>query len=185
MSGCRIRGKVVSAANIKVFHERPEHMRHEFEDEFAHLAWGADLGLGITSTVAVSLYTLTDRKAVGDPGGARDWYYKGRYQRGAESECLEEEVRDSFTPLQLDVFHALWETYKDPGCRPRPKPAPLKGKRDTESRARALQDFPVGTQVGRPFEGTNGVSRVAVGEVYDCPGTIMAGMAPRRGLGGA
>ena len=52
-------------------------------------------------------------------------------------------------------------------CRPRPKPAPLKGERDTESRARALQDFPVGTQVGRPFEGTDGVSRVAVGEVYD------------------
>ena len=168
MSGRRIRGRVASAANIKAFHERPEHMRHDFEDEFGHLAWGEDLGLGSTSTVAVPLYTLTDRKAVGDPGGAWDWHYKGRYQSGAESEWLEEEeIRDSFTPLQLDVFHALWETYKDPGCRPRPEPAPPKGKRDTEARTRALQDFPVGTQVGRPFEGTDGVSRVAVGQVYD------------------
>ena len=69
--------------------------------------------------------------------------------------------------MQLDVFHALWETYKDPGCRPRPEPAPPKGTRNTESRTRALQDFPNGTQVERPFEGTDGVSRAAVGQVYD------------------
>ena len=90
MSGRRIRGRVVSAATLKVFHERPEHMGHDFEDEFPHLAWGADLGLGRTSTVVVPLYTLTDRKADGDPGGAWDWHYKGRYQSGAESEWLEE-----------------------------------------------------------------------------------------------
>ena len=120
MSGRGIRGRVVSAANIKVFHERPEHMRHDFEDEFAHLARGVDLGLGSTSTVAVPLYTRTDRNAVGEPGGAWDWHFKGKYQNGAESEWLyEEEIRDSFTPLQLDVSHAQWETAKDPGFRPR------------------------------------------------------------------
>ena len=168
MSGRRIRGRVVPAANIKVFLKRPEHMRPDFEDEFAHLAWGANLGLGSTSTVAEPLYTLTDRNAVGGPGGAWDWHYKGRYQSGAESEWLEEEeIRDSLTPLQLGLFHGLWETYKDLVCRPRPTPAPPKGNRDDESRARALQDFPVGTQVGRPFEGSDGVSRVAVGLVYD------------------
>ena len=149
---------MVSAANIKVFHERPTHMTHDFEDEFAHLAWGADLGLGSTSTVVVPLYTLNDRKAVGHPGRAWDWHYKDRYQSGAESEGLkDEEIRDSFTPSQLDVFHALWETCKDLSCRSRPKPAPPKRKRDTESRTRALQDSPAGTQGGRPFEGTDGV----------------------------
>ena len=107
MSGRGIRGKLVSAANIKVFHERPEHMGPDFEDEFAHLAWGVDLGLGSTSTVAVPLYTRADRNAVGEPGGAWDWHYKGKYQSEAESEWLEdEEIRDSFTPLQLEVFHA-------------------------------------------------------------------------------
>ena len=55
ISDRQIRGRVVSAANIKVFHERPEHMRHDSEDEFANLDWGADLGLGSTSTVAVPL----------------------------------------------------------------------------------------------------------------------------------
>ena len=65
---------MVSAANIKIFHERPAHMSHNFEDEFAHLAWGADFRLGGISTVAVPLYTLTDGKAVGDPGGAWDWH---------------------------------------------------------------------------------------------------------------
>ena len=81
MRGPRIRGRVVSAANIKIFHERPEHMRHDFENEFVHLAWGADLGLGGTSTVAVPLNTLTDGKAVGDPGGAWDRLRKQKETR--------------------------------------------------------------------------------------------------------
>ena len=38
---------------FKIFYERPKHMRHDFEDEFAHLAWGADAGLGGISTVVV------------------------------------------------------------------------------------------------------------------------------------
>ena len=63
------------AANIKVFHERPERLRHDSEEEFAHIAWGADLGLAGTSTVAVSLYTLTDRHAVEGPAGAWEWQY--------------------------------------------------------------------------------------------------------------
>ena len=42
--------------------------------------------------------------------------YKGRLVDGTESQCQsEEEARDSFTPLQLDVFHALWETYHGSG----------------------------------------------------------------------
>ena len=167
LRGRRIRGRVVAAASMKIFHERPERLRHDFEVDFAHLAWGADLGLAGISTVAVPLYTLTDRQAVGSPGDAWGWQYKGRYQIRTESEWLkEEEIRDSFTPLQLDVFHALWETYKGQGCRPRPESALSKGERDTELCARALQDFPAGTQVRRPFEGADGVRRKAVGRVY-------------------
>ena len=120
------------------------------------------------STVTVPLYTVTDRQAMGSPGAAWKWQYKGRYQNGTGSEWLqEEEVRDRFTPLQLDVFHALWDTYEGQDCRLRPESAPSKGERDTELRARALGDFPAGTQVGRPFEGADGVSRIAVGQVYD------------------
>lgn len=84
-----------------------------------------------------------------------------------ESEWLKEDIRDSSTPLQLDVFHLLWETYQNRDCRPRLEPAPSKGGRDNELRTRALQDAPVDTQVGRPPEGADGVSRLVVGQVYD------------------
>ena len=68
MSVRRIRMRTVSAAHIKAFYLRPEHVRRAFEDEFAHLAWGSDLRLADTSTEAVPLYTLTDRQAVGSTG---------------------------------------------------------------------------------------------------------------------
>lgn len=67
LCGRRIRGKVVSAASIKIVHDRPGHLRHKVEDKFAHLAWSANLGLADTSTVAVLLYILTDRKDFGRP----------------------------------------------------------------------------------------------------------------------
>ena len=36
----------------------------------------------------------------------------GRYQDGTTTSWLTEDVvRDSFSPLQLDVFHAMWEDY--------------------------------------------------------------------------
>ena len=41
---------MVSVADIKPFHERPVELRHAFEDEFAHLAWGPDIGLAEVST---------------------------------------------------------------------------------------------------------------------------------------
>ena len=55
MSGRWTRSTTISAANMKAFHVRPRHLRDAFEDEFAHLAWGADLGLADTSTVAAPL----------------------------------------------------------------------------------------------------------------------------------
>ena len=131
MSGRRIRRRTVSAAYIKAFYLRPEHLRHAFENEFAHLAWGADLELEDTSTVAVPLYTLTDLQAVGSTGNGWEWQYRGLHQGGAESEWrLEGEVRDSFSSLQLDVFHTLWEVYKRGGCHPRPPEPRSTGERD-------------------------------------------------------
>ena len=39
---------------------------------------------------------------------------------GTESQWLSEEgARDSFTPLQLDDFYALWETYNGAECKAR------------------------------------------------------------------
>lgn len=44
MKGRKIK-RGASAANIKLFHLRPAELRHDFGDEFAYLAWEADLGL--------------------------------------------------------------------------------------------------------------------------------------------
>lgn len=44
-NGGRILERPVSAADIKAFLARPEHLRNNFEDEVAHFVWGADLGL--------------------------------------------------------------------------------------------------------------------------------------------
>ena len=168
LSGRRTRRRTVSAANIKTFHVRPEHLRHAFEDQFAHLAWGTGLGLADTSTVAVPLYTLTGRRAIEGTGAGWEWQYRGRYQSGVEAEWLPEgEVRDSFTPLQLDVFHALWEAYKRKDCHPRPSEPLAKEERDQGVRMRALQDFPTGTQIRRSFAGSDEVSRASVGRIYD------------------
>ena len=73
----------------------PERLGQYFGKGFAHLAWGADLGLPGTSTGAVPLYTLTDRQAWEGPAGVWEWQYRGRYQSGTESNWLSEKtVRD-------------------------------------------------------------------------------------------
>lgn len=69
----RINEKTVSAANINVFNERSERLRHNFEVEFPHLSLGADFGLAEPLTVVVPLYTLTDRQVFEGPAGAREW----------------------------------------------------------------------------------------------------------------
>ena len=140
----------MSVANIKPFYLRPVDLLHEFEDEFAHAAWGSDLGLAEAFTLASLVYTLFDRKAVQGKGVTWSWEYRGRFQDGAKSHWLtEDEAKGSFTPLQLDVFHATWETYQTVDCRPRPDGVPSRGERDATSREEALKLHPVGTQVRR------------------------------------
>ncbi len=46
---------------------------------------------------------------------------QGQYQDGTQFDWLTEDaVKDSFSPLQLDVFHALSEDYHELGVAPRP-----------------------------------------------------------------
>ena len=52
MEGRATRSRTVSTASLKPFYTRPSDLRHPMEDEFAQLAWGADLGLGGLSTTA-------------------------------------------------------------------------------------------------------------------------------------
>ena len=168
LNGRSIRKRMVSAADIKPFHERPVELRHEFEDEFAHLAWGPDIGLAEVSTVAAPLYTLTDRKVSWVTEDTWVWEYRGRNQDGAESNWLkEEEVQESCTSLQLNVFHALWERCHGADHRARPPGVPTRGERETVSREEALKACPIRTKVRREFADIRGRRRGFVGEMYD------------------
>lgn len=113
-----IRETTVSAANMKLFHVRREHLRRTFEDEFSQFVWDASWSLAEPSTMASLLYTLSYRRVVLGESASWNWEYRGRYQDGAKSHCItEEEAIDRFTALQLDVFHALWEFYYPQRCR--------------------------------------------------------------------
>ena len=96
LDGRRIRRRTVSVANVKPFYLRPVDLRHEFEDEFAHAAWGPDLGLAEASTATSPVYTLFDREAVQGKCDTWSWEYQGRLQDEAESQWLtEDEAKDS------------------------------------------------------------------------------------------
>jgi len=168
LNGRRIRQRRVVAADVKPFHQRPAQLQLPFEDEFSHLIWSADLGLADTSVAAVPLYTLTARQVEqGKTAGTWTWEYRGRYQDGIQSTWItEDEARDSFSPLQLDVFHALWELHH-PDAAPRPPGEPTRGEREVESRERALDMFPCGTVVGRIFTDAEGQPKVFKAKVYD------------------
>ena len=158
----------MSVANVKPFHLRSKELRHAFEDEFAHLAWESDLGLEEVSVAASPLYTLLDRRVVHKNDHVWRWEYRGRFQGGSESEWVdEEEASNSFTSLQLDVFHALWEAYHGSHCQPRPPTAPSKSERDALSRELALMRHPVGTKVRRGFADGTGYIKEDTGVVYD------------------
>lgn len=171
LNGRRIRQRKVAATDMKPFHQRPTELRHPFEDEFAHLVWSADLGLADDSVAAVPLYTLTNRTVVpgtGNVSTAWAWEYQGRYHDGVLSPWItEDETRDSFSPLQLDVFHALWEAYHGPDKARRPPGIPTRGEREVASREDALRQYPLGTKVGREFADSEGNLKIFYGTVYD------------------
>lgn len=88
-------------------------------------------------------------------GGAGEKRPLGRTrsnQDGVESTWAnEDEARGSFTPLQLDVFHALRESYYGAGYRRRPPGTSTKGKGETAVREEALKTHPIGTKVRTEF----------------------------------
>jgi len=166
LNGRCIRKRMVSVADIKPFHERPVELRHAFEDEFAHLAWGPDIGLAEVSTAAAPLYTLIDRKVSWIKEDTWVWEYKGRHQDGVESNWLsEEEAQESFTPLQLDVFHALWERYHGADHRARPPGMPTREEKAAASREVALKAFPIGTKVRRELKCTTLVTHTGACDI--------------------
>ena len=174
LNGRHIRQRTVVASDIKPFYSRPLHLRHPFEDEFSHFVWAPDLGLAEDSTVASPLYTLTNRRVARGVGGASAawaWEYQGRYQDGTTTSWLTEDVvRDSFSPLQLDVFHAMWEDYHGQEIAARPAGPPTRGEREVATRTEALQEFPLNTEVGRELtdkEGNVIISRGRVCDFYD------------------
>ena len=121
LQGRRERVRRAAASHIKPYHLRPQSLHHDFGDEYAHFTWGPDLRLVADSTLALPLYTLVDRCTIQFPNGSWEWRYRGRYLNGSLSGFISEnECLDSFTPMQLDVFHALWELHQHPCHRPRP-----------------------------------------------------------------
>ena len=161
MQGRKVRARTVSTADVKLFHVRPPDLRHPMADEFAQFAWTSDLGLKSPSTVANPFYTLVDRRRVTSSKGVERWEYRGCYQRGTDSRWVSEvEALDSFTPLQLDVFHAQWNLYQ-----PLPDaatPPPSKKRCFALPRSTALELFPIGTPTYRSSGSTE-----MLGQGYD------------------
>ena len=121
------------------------------------------------STLASPLYILVDRCTIQLPNGSWEWRYRGRYLDGSlsgfitESECV-----DSFSPMQLDVLHALWELYQHPCHRHRPAAKPSSSERLAANRVHALLEVPIGTTlVRRDFTDQQGRSQRCRTEVYD------------------
>lgn len=97
LNGRRAHRRVVSTSSVKPFYVREKELRHAFEDEFSHVACGADLGVVDVFVAATPLYTLLDRRAVQKPNDSWSWEYKGLFQDGSETGWVDEpEVRDSF-----------------------------------------------------------------------------------------
>ena len=157
-----------TASRIKPYHLRPPPLRHDFVDEYAHFAWSLDLGLAATSTLALPIYTLVDHCLIQLRNGSWEWRYRGRYLKGFLSGFnTERECFDSFSPLQLDVFHALRELYQPSHHRPPPAATSTSSGRLADNRAHALLEVPIGTVVWRDFTNQQGRILRCRTEVYD------------------
>ena len=151
----------VSPKCIKPFHARPPDLRHPLADEFAQLAWSADIGPTTPSLVAKPLYTLYDRRNVTSATGVPKWEYRGKYHKSKPSQWMAEtEISSSFNRLQLNVFHARWNLYnphlpqvQQNSSRKRSQPRP---------REDALRLFPIGTTAVKKSG-----SKTLPGQVYD------------------
>ena len=110
-----------------------------------------------------------DRCTIQLPNGSWEWRYRGRYLNGSlsgfitESECL-----DSFSSLQLDVFHDLWELYQPPRHPPRSAAKSTSSERLAANRTHALLEVPIGAVVWWDFTDRQGrIKQRCRTEVYD------------------
>ena len=144
--GRRERERRATASHIKPYYLRLPSLRREFCDEYAHFAWGPDLGLAAASTLASPIYTLVGRCPIQLPNGSWEWRYGGRYLNGSLSGFMtERECLDILSLLQLDVFHALWELYQASDSRPRPVAKSTSSEHLAANRVHALLEVPIGT----------------------------------------
>jgi len=163
MQGRKVRARTVSTADVKLFHVRPP--RSPAPDGRRICTVCVDFRPGVEITLHRSqpvLYIeLVDRRRVTASKGVERWEYRGRYQRGTDSRWGSEvEALDSFTPLQLDVLHALWNLYQ-----PLPDaatPPPSKKRCFALPRSTALELFLIGTPTYRSSGSTE-----MLGQVYD------------------
>ena len=86
---------------------------------------------------------------------------------GTESQWLsEEEVQGSFTPLQLDVLHVLWEAYHGAEYQTRPTSTLPRKERDGIDRERASKQHPVGTVIWREFADAEGNKKRHLSKIF-------------------
>lgn len=142
-----------AAVGMKPFHARPLHLRHSIQDELAtQKAW--DIGLGLAPSPGEEAHGR--RRVASSSTGVSKWESRGKYQDGRRPTWFSErKALQSFTPVQLDVFHAKWDlcVVQNPKKPPRKKGTPY-----TKSRA-FLELFPIGCRVcvqsnGQSVKGT-------------------------------
>lgn len=97
-------------ANVKLFHVRSKELRHDVEDELAHLAWESDLGLAEVSMAASPLYSSTlDRRVVHKNEHVWSLEYRGRFQYGSESEWIDDGEASVIVSLPFSsMFFPFW-----------------------------------------------------------------------------
>lgn len=76
-------------------------------------------------------------------------------------------ARDSFSPLQFDVFHVMWEDYHGRATAPRPAGSPSRGEREVTTWTQAVEEFPCGTEVGRELTDQESNIVLSSGRVCD------------------
>ena len=168
LEGRRERVRRAAASHIKPHHLRPPSLRRHFSDEYAHFAWGPDLQLAAASTIVSPFYILVDCCMIQLSNGSWEWRHRGRYLSGSLSGFITENgCLDSFTPLQLDVFHALWGLYHPSRHRPRPAAKSTTSERLAPNRSHDLLEVPIGTMVWRDFTDQHGRIQRCRTEVYD------------------
>ena len=70
---------------------------------------GSGFGLKGDTVAAVTVYMLMGRRTIVSASGVARWQYRGKRLDGVSSDQVaQSEALHSFTPLQLDAFHAIW-----------------------------------------------------------------------------